>query len=107
MNIQPSPVALARVNTPVAEDGTGKDPKEAARMFEGMLWTQVFQAMRKTVEPSGLFGGEGESRSTYEYLLDQAVVTATMEKRGGFGLADRLEQQMTAQRTDKLKPEAS
>ncbi len=33
----------------------------------------MFQQMRQTVQPSGLFGDDGMARSTYEYLLDQAV----------------------------------
>jgi len=38
-----------------------------------MLMSFVFQQMRGTVQPSGLFGDDGNARSTYDYLLDQAV----------------------------------
>ena len=51
----------------------GRSAREAALEFEGLLMAQLFQTLRKTVEPSGLFGEEGQARSTYEYLLDQAV----------------------------------
>ena len=39
---------------------------KAARQFEGLLMGLLFQTMRKTVQPSGLFGDSGQSRSTYE-----------------------------------------
>jgi Rod binding domain-containing protein len=64
---------------------------EAARMFEGMVMTQMFQSMRKTIQPSGLFGDDSQTRSTYDYLLDQAVVEHAMAAGKGMGLADSLE----------------
>jgi Rod binding domain-containing protein len=70
------------------------DPAEktdqAARQFEGLLMGLLFQAMRKTVQPSGLLGDSGQSRSTYEYLMDQAVVERAVSGGRGWGLADRL-----------------
>lgn len=71
---------------PTAGDKTDK----AARQFEGLLMGLLFQTMRKTVEPSGLFGESGQSRSTFEYLLDQAVVDRAVSNGHGWGLADRL-----------------
>jgi Rod binding domain-containing protein len=65
--------------------------REAARLFEGLILTQMFQAMRKAIPPSGLFGENTQTRSTYEYLLDQAVVEQAMAAGKGLGLADRLE----------------
>lgn len=70
--------------------------QEAARMFEGMVMAQMFQAMRKTIQPSGLFGDDTQTRSTYEYLLDQAVVEHAMASGKGLGLADRLEKTLKA-----------
>lgn len=64
--------------------------REAALAFEGMLWTQIFQGMRQTVEPSGLFGEGGQARSTYEYLFDQVVVQSAMASGKSLGLAERL-----------------
>ncbi|HEX7553921.1 MAG TPA: rod-binding protein [Geothrix sp.] len=70
------------------------DPAEktdkAARQFEGLLMGLLFQTMRKTVKPSGLLGDSGQSRSTYEYLLDQAVVDRAVSGGRGWGLAERL-----------------
>lgn len=68
-----------------------KNNAEAAQQFEGMLMAYVFQQMRQTVHPSGLFGDEGTARSTYEYLLDQAVTTSAMKAGKGWGLSQRLE----------------
>lgn len=75
---------------------TGKDPKEAAKQFEGMLMANLFQELRKTVHPSGLFGGGGSANGTYEYLLDQAVVNHAMDGGRTWGLRDRIEASLKA-----------
>nr|WP_320131572.1 rod-binding protein [uncultured Holophaga sp.] len=72
------------------------DPDKAARQFEGMLMAQIFQTMRKTVDHSGLFGESAVARSTYEYLLDQAVVEHAISGGTGWGLAQRLAEQWKA-----------
>ena len=82
---QPAPIDLVAA-TPAAN---GKNA-EAAKQFEGMLMANMFQGMRKTVQASGLFGNSGNARSTYEYLLDQAVVTQAMTAGKGWGLSERL-----------------
>lgn len=79
----------------VAQAQTGKSGGpptnlEAARKFEGMLMSFLFQQMRETVQPSGLFGNEGTARSTYEYLLDQATTSKAMDAGKGWGLSQRL-----------------
>ena len=89
-----------------AMPGPGSTPertKEAAQKFESMIMACLFQDMRKTVQPSGLFGNEGTARSTYEYLLDQAVSTNAMSAGKGWGLAKRLEAAWDA-RNVKAKP---
>ena len=88
------PVTLPRLGLDKATD------KEAALMFEGLIMTQLFQAMRKTVQPSGLFGDDSQARSTYEYLLDQAVVEHAMASGKGWGLAERLEKTWTNTQID-------
>ena len=70
-------------------DQTDKTEK-AARQFEGLLMNVMLQALRKTVQPSGLFGDSGQTRSTYEYLMDQAVVDRAVASGHGWGLAERL-----------------
>jgi Rod binding domain-containing protein len=64
---------------------------QAAKQFEGMLMAFVFQQMRQTVQPSGLFGNDGIARSTYEYLLDQAVSSSAMDAGKGWGLSQQLQ----------------
>jgi Rod binding domain-containing protein len=64
---------------------------QAALLFEGLVMTQMFQSMRKTVQSSGLFGDDSQTRATYEYLLDQAVVEHAMASGKGLGLAEKLE----------------
>ncbi len=85
------------------------DPEEktdkAARQFEGLLMSLVFQTMRKTVQPSGLFGDSGSTRSTYEYLMDQAVVDRAVSAGHGWGLADRLKASWARHETHNLKKE--
>lgn len=70
----------------------GERTDQAARQFEGLLMSLLFQTMRKTVQPSGLFENSGQTRSTYEYLLDQAVVERAVSGGWGWGLADRLKE---------------
>lgn len=90
----PDPVALRVQEMP---NPAGKaDLGEAARQFEGMLMAQIFQAMRKTVDHGSLFGESSLARSTYEYLLDQAVVDHAMKSGKGWGMAARLEAQWKA-----------
>ena len=86
---------------PDQEEKTDK----AARQFEGLLMSLVFQTMRKTVQPSGLFGDSGSTRSTYEYLMDQAVVDRAVSGGHGWGLADRLKASWSRLETNNLKKE--
>jgi Rod binding domain-containing protein len=92
-------VALGRgaERVPAATDKTDK----AAQQFEGMVMSLLFQSMRKTVQPSGLFGDSGQSRSTYEYLLDQALADKAASSGKGWGLADRLKEAWSREDTAK------
>ena len=71
--------------------GPGLKDAEAAKQFEGMLMANLFQCLRKTVTHSSLFGDGASAQSTYEYLLDQAVVNHALEAGKGWGLSDRLQ----------------
>jgi Rod binding domain-containing protein len=90
MKQQINPLSL--VNAPQPPKGDPEKLKKTAAEFEGMLMAQVFQALRKTVEPSGLFGNSQNERSTYDYLLDQAVIKNAIEGGHTWGLAVRLEE---------------
>jgi len=97
----PSPIGqnprdLALAELPSASS-VKTSPKEAAQKFEGLLMAQLFQSLRKTVEPSGLFGDGGQARQTYEYLFDQAVVEHAMASGRGWGLAERIEKDWARQ----------
>jgi Rod binding domain-containing protein len=81
---------LSQIQGAGALPGPAEKTDQAARQFEGLLMGLLFQTMRKTVEPSGLFGDSGQSRSTYEYLMDQAVVERAVSGGRGWGLAERL-----------------
>lgn len=82
--------ALAQAQGAKALPDAADKSDKAARQFEGLLMSMIFQTMRKTVQPSGLFGDSGSSRSTYEYLMDQAVVDKAVTGGRGWGLADKL-----------------
>lgn len=81
------------------------NPQEAASKFEGLLMTQLFQSLRKTVQPSGLFGDGGQARQTYEYLFDQAVVEHAMATGKGWGLAEKIAQDWARQQ-EKVSPKS-
>jgi Rod binding domain-containing protein len=70
------------------EDKIGKTAAE----FEAMLMAQMFQTMRKTVEPSGLFEENQNERSLYDYLFDQAVLQQATAAGQTWGLAEKLEE---------------
>lgn len=90
-----APAALTPDLLPQARP-TGKDPKEVAKQFEGMLLANMFQQMRKTVHHTDLFGGGSSATGTYEYLLDQAVVNHAMEGGRTWGLSAKIEASLKA-----------
>jgi Rod binding domain-containing protein len=100
-------VALPSVDAVTLGQGTEQVPSvkdktdKAAHQFEGLLMGMLFQAMRKTVQPSGLFGDSGQSRSTYDYLLDQAVANNAASSGKGWGLAEQLKEAWSRQDTSK------
>ena len=90
----PSPLAIQSPQEIVAQSSASRtkpDNAEAARQFEAMMIAYVFQQMRQTVPQSSLFGDDKVARSTYEYLLDQAVTTQALQAGKGWGLSQRLE----------------
>jgi Rod binding domain-containing protein len=96
---------LAQAQGALALPDQAEKTDKAARQFEGLLMGLLFQTMRKTVQPSGLFGDSGQSRSTYEYLMDQAVVDRAVSSGHGWGLADRLKASWTIQQKPVPKKE--
>lgn len=80
------PTLTLKQRLPQAEDRT----EDSAKRFEGMVMNLLFQTLRKTVEPSGLLGESGQSRATYDMLMDQAVVDKAVGSGRSWGLAERL-----------------
>lgn len=106
----PAPIAPAPVDLAMAARSQGfQQPSDkeritrAAQEFEGMLMEQLMQGLRKTVEPGDLFGKQDQSRSTFEYLLDQAVIARAVQGGKGLGLAAQMER-IWAERERKIIP---
>ncbi len=100
----PSPVDLA-LQARVPPNAQKKaDLLKAAQEFEGMVLSQLMQSMRSTVHPSGLFGEAGQSRSTYEYLLDQAVISKAIQGGRGLGLAAQLQRVWEERQRTQVEP---
>jgi Rod binding domain-containing protein len=99
--VDPTTQAQGAVALPNANEKTDK----AAHQFEGLLMGVLFQTMRKTVQHSGLFGDSSQSRSTYEYLLDQAVVDRAVSSGRGWGLTERLKESWAHADAPKAKKE--
>ncbi|GEM_PF-375599 len=87
----PTVDALGQAQGATALPDSKEKTAKAAQQFEGLLMNLLFQGMRKTVEHSKLLGDSGSSRSTYEYLMDQAVVDKAVSAGRGWGLAAKLE----------------
>ena len=89
-----SPLALQTPQEIVAQTSAMPSKErtaEAAKQFEAMLMENLFRVMRKTVENSTLFGDSSNARSTYEYLLDQAVTNNALNAGKSMGMAAKLE----------------
>lgn len=83
--------ALTRLKGQAAHDPK-KSLRAAAEQFESYFIQETLKAMRKTVMKSDLL--ESEHADLYQDLFDKEVAMQ-MAKRGGVGLADMLEREMT------------
>lgn len=100
-----SPVTLARQSEAERAGMPGKgDLKGAAEAFEGILLGQMMATMRSTVPHSGLFGESETTRSTYDYLMDQAVIDKAIKGGRGLGLAAHLERSWARSREAQVPP---
>lgn len=90
--LAPSPVALAtQARSAGLRPPAGGDLRSAAEAFESLLLGQMMTTMRSTIPHSGLFGESETTRSTYDYLMDQALIEKAVKGGKGFGLAAQLE----------------
>lgn len=93
--------ALAAVEH--AADAAAESPRslnEAAADFEGLLWNELFKAMRKTTEVPG--GKSDFGQQIYTGMLDEALAQAAADT-GSLGLAGSIAQQLGAQETSAVR----
>jgi peptidoglycan hydrolase FlgJ len=87
-----------------------KAPKEdealrkAVAGFEAMFVNQMFQAMRRSVPESKLFGS-GSGEKTFREMLDMEWSNQIAEA-GGFGIGEMLYRQITAEPAKLLSEKA-
>lgn len=74
--------------------------KKACSDFEGILLNTMYQAMKKTVGDSGLFG-DGFQKDMYDSLFMEKITGQIAEERG-MGIGDALYRQLSA-KADALK----
>ncbi|MCO4088179.1 MAG: hypothetical protein HEQ17_04235 [Limnohabitans sp.] len=83
--------ALTRLKGEAAQDPT-KAIRQTAEQFEAYFIQQMMKAMRESIEKSDLI--DGGHMDMYQDLMDKEV-SLQMVKRGGIGLANMMEHQMT------------
>ncbi len=90
--------ALTRLKGQAAQDPK-KSLRAAAEQFEAYFIQETLKAMRKSVIKGELI--DSQHADLYQDLFDKEVAMQ-MAKRGGVGLADMLEREMTRRETGKL-----
>ncbi len=99
---------VENVQTPEGDETPGEDKEllNAARQFEAMFIQEMLKGMRATVPESDFLHG-GFAEDVYEGMLDQEYADQ-MAETGGFGLADKIYDQLTSEyagiRNDRAIP---
>ncbi len=83
-------------------EGQRHQAKKIAQDFEGLFIGMMVKAMHDTVGQDTLTGG-GHGEDVFRSLLDQEYVAAAV-KRGGFGLAKYIEQEILRQESQRSTP---
>ena len=83
--------ALTRLKGEAAQDPS-KAIRQTSEQFEAYFIQQMMKTMRESIEKSDLV--EGGNMDMYQDLMDKEV-SLQMVKRGGMGLANMMERQMT------------
>ena len=73
--------------------------KKVSQEFEGLFIGMMMKSMRATVGANPINDG-GHGEDVYRSMLDQQYVDAAI-KRGGFGLAKQIEQEIIRQESKK------
>ncbi len=71
-----------------------RELRDASQGLEAMMINQLFSAMRKTVQKSGLADG-GAGEEMFSGMLDHEYATQ-MSRSGSLGLAEMIYEQMSA-----------
>jgi Rod binding domain-containing protein len=83
--------ALTRLKGEAAQDPS-KAIRQTSEQFEAYFIQQMMKTMRESIEKSDLI--DGGNMDMYQDLMDKEV-SLQMVKRGGMGLANMMERQMT------------
>jgi flagellar protein FlgJ len=83
--------ALTRLKGEAAQDPS-KAIRKTSEQFEAYFIQQMMKTMRESIEKSDLV--EGGNMDQYQDLMDKEL-SLEMVKRGGMGVADMMERQMT------------
>lgn len=83
--------ALTRLKGEAAQDPS-KAIRQTSEQFEAYFIQQMMKTMRESIEKSDLV--DGGNMDMYQDLMDKEV-SLQMVKRGGMGLANMMERQMT------------
>lgn len=75
------------------QDQRQADIRQAARQFEGILATQMFQVMRRSLSGGSLLSGDGPGNHMYSQMIDQAM-SSSLTEGNGMGLQRHLIQAM-------------
>ena len=81
-------------------DKQRQQAKKVSQDFEGLFIGMMMKTMRETVAKDKVTGG-GHGEEVYRSMLDEQFVAATV-KRGGFGLAKQIEQDIIRQESKKI-----
>jgi flagellar protein FlgJ len=83
--------ALTRLKGEAAQDPS-KAIRKTSEQFEAYFIQQMMKTMRESIEKSDLV--EGGNMDTYQDMMDKEL-SLEMVKRGGMGVANMMEKQMT------------
>jgi flagellar protein FlgJ len=83
--------ALTRLKGEAAQDPS-KAIRKTSEQFEAYFIQQMMKSMRESIEKSDLV--EGGNMDTYQDMMDKEL-SLEMVKRGGMGVANMMEKQMT------------
>jgi len=91
-------IQLGKTIKTAKEEGDDKKLKETLADFEAIMINLLMNTMRKTIPESGLFSESNSSGRSIYYSMFDMEVSKIVAKRGGFGLAKIMYDQMNRQK---------